>query len=132
MAVKLRLMRLGRRNRAFFRINAVESATPRNGKILEKVGHYDPLEKDPAKQIVLNHERTQYWLDKGAVPTETVAQILSKQGVTKEYAEEIHARRAKARKLARSAGRPFTKAEKIALQKSEQKGDKKAPEQAKA
>ena len=56
MSVKLRLSRLGRRHRPFFRLNAVESRTPRNGKIIEKLGHYDPIEKDSAKQIVLNLE----------------------------------------------------------------------------
>ncbi len=53
MAVKLRLMRMGRRHRPFFRINAVDARTPRDGRILEKLGHYDPIEKDPAKQVVL-------------------------------------------------------------------------------
>ena len=49
MAVKLRMARMGRRHRPFFRINAVESKTPRDGRVLEKVGHYDPLEKDVTK-----------------------------------------------------------------------------------
>ncbi|MHC4654774.1 MAG: 30S ribosomal protein S16, partial [Planctomycetota bacterium] len=46
MAVKLRLMRLGRRHRPFFRINAIDSRAPRDGRIIEKLGHYDPIEKD--------------------------------------------------------------------------------------
>ena len=53
MAVKLRLTRMGRRNRPFFRLNAVDSRTPRDGKIIEKLGHYDPIEKDVTKQIEL-------------------------------------------------------------------------------
>ena len=59
MAVKLRFTRMGRRHRPFFRINAVDSRTPRNGKILEKLGHYDPIEKDKDKQVVLDLERGQ-------------------------------------------------------------------------
>jgi small subunit ribosomal protein S16 len=106
---------MGRRNRPFFRINAVESRTPRDGRILEKIGHYDPIEKDPAKQIVLNKERAQYWLDKGAVPSDTVSQILLRQGIKNKCAKKRTARRAKARALARKKGRPFTKAEKEKL-----------------
>ena len=57
MAVKLRMTRMGRRHRPFFRINAIESRAPRDGRVLEKLGHYDPIEKDQAKQVVLNIER---------------------------------------------------------------------------
>ncbi len=81
MAVKLRMTRMGRRHRPFFRINAVEARTPRDGRVLEKLGHYDPIEKDKDKQIVLNLERVRYWLDKGAVPSDTVSQILLRLGV---------------------------------------------------
>ena len=120
MSVKLRMMRMGRRNRPFFRINAVESRTPRDGRVLEKIGHYDPIEKDATKQIVLNKERAQYWLDKGAVPSDTVSQILLRQGIKNKYAKERVNRRAKARALARKKGRPFTKAEKEKLAAAKQ------------
>jgi small subunit ribosomal protein S16 len=120
MAVKLRMMRMGRRNRPFFRINAVESRTPRGGRIIEKLGHYDPIEKDIAKQIVLNKERAQYWLDKGAIPSDTVSQILLRQGIKNKCAKERTARRAKAKALARKKGRPFTKAEKEKLAAAKQ------------
>ena len=81
MAVKIRMTRIGRRHRPFFRINAVESRAPRDGTILEKLGHYDPIEKDPAKQIVLNQERVEFWLNKGAIPSDTVSEILLRQGM---------------------------------------------------
>jgi len=134
MAVKLRMTRMGRRHRPFFRINAVESRTPRDGKILEKLGHYDPIEKDPAKQIVLNRERTEYWLDKGAIPSDTVSQILLRQGIKNEYAKERVNRRAKARALARKKGRPFTKAEKekLAVAKQAPPAEEKAQTEPKA
>jgi small subunit ribosomal protein S16 len=114
MAVKLRMTRMGRRHRPFFRINAVESRTPRDGRILEKLGHYDPVEKDAAKQIVLNTERVKFWLEQGAVPSETVAEIIIKQGVPCPWYEDLQARRKKAREIARKAKQAFTKAEKIA------------------
>jgi len=117
MAVKLRMTRIGRRHRPFFRINAVESRTPRDGRILEKLGHYDPIEKDPAKQIVLNRQRTEYWLEKGAIPSDTVSQILLRKGIKHKYAEDQVARRAKAKAIAGAKGKLFNKAQKIAVQK---------------
>ena len=81
MAVKIRMTRIGRRHRPFFRITAIDSRKPRDGKILEKLGHYDPIVKDPEKQLVLNVERVQYWLDKGAIPSDTVSDMLVKKGI---------------------------------------------------
>jgi small subunit ribosomal protein S16 len=109
---------MGRRHRPFFRINAVESKTPRDGVILEKLGHYDPLEKDPAKQIVLNTDRIKFWLDQGAVPSDTVAQMLAKVGIKDKQYTEKQKRRERAREIARKEGKPFTKAEKLATQKA--------------
>jgi small subunit ribosomal protein S16 len=118
MAVKLRMMRMGRRNRPFFRINAIDSRTPRDGKIIEKLGHYDPIEKDLSKQIVLNMERVKYWLDNGAIPSDTVAEILRKLGIKTKYVEERVIRRDRARAIARGKGQPFTKAERDAIEKA--------------
>lgn len=66
------MTRMGRRHRPFYRINAVSVCTPRDGRILEKLGHYDPIEKDPAKQVVLNLERVRYWIGQGALASDTV------------------------------------------------------------
>ena len=131
MAVKLRMTRMGRRHRPFFRINAVESHTPRDGRVLEKLGHYDPIEKDPAKQIVLDIERVNYWLDHGAIPSDTVSQILLRQGCKVKYAEEKTARRARARVIARAKGKPFTKAERTAAQKQAEQTEEKPKAEAK-
>ena|SRR5437762_3226656 len=81
MSVKLRLKRLGRSNRAFFRLNAIESRAPRDGRVIEELGHYDPIERDQSKQFVANLDRCRYWLDKGEVPSETVSSLLKKSGV---------------------------------------------------
>ncbi|MCK4837553.1 MAG: 30S ribosomal protein S16, partial [Desulfobulbaceae bacterium] len=64
MAVKVRLARLGRKKKPFYRIVVASSQAPRDGKFLEIVGTYDPL-KDPA-EINIKHEQLQKWLDKGA------------------------------------------------------------------
>ncbi len=118
MAVKLRMTRMGRRNRPYFRINAIDSRTPRDGKIIEKLGHYDPIEKDLSKQIVLNTERVKYWLDNGAIPSDTVAEILLKLGIKTKYVEKRTVRRDRARVIARGKGQPFTKAERAAIEKA--------------
>ena len=81
MAVKLRLKRLGRSHGAFFRLNAIDSRAPRDGRVIEELGYYDPRNKDQAKQFVANIDRCKYWLDTGAVPSETVSSLLKKSGV---------------------------------------------------
>ena len=81
MAVKLRLKRLGRRHRSFYRLNAMDGRTPRDGRVIEELGWYDPEAKDPEKQSVLKRERIEDWLSKGAQPSETVAKLLKRNGI---------------------------------------------------
>ncbi|PIE63403.1 MAG: 30S ribosomal protein S16 [Desulfobacter postgatei] len=77
MAVKLRLTRKGTKKKPFYRIVAADIEAPRDGKFLEAVGTYDPMQ-DPAA-VTLKQDRVQYWLDQGAKPTTTVKSILKKQ-----------------------------------------------------
>jgi len=81
MSVKLRLKRLGRSHVAFFRLHAVDSRSPRDGRVIEELGIYDPANKDASKQFVVNLDRCRYWLDLGAIPSETVSSMLKKAGV---------------------------------------------------
>ena len=81
MAVKLRLKRLGRKNHPFYRLNAIDSRSPRDGRVIEDLGHYDPIEKDKAKQFSAQLDKCRAWLDKGAIPSETVSSLLKKSGV---------------------------------------------------
>src|ERR1700749_868052 len=81
MSVKLRLKRRGRTNSAFFRLNAIDSRTPRDGRVIEELGYYDPRNKDQAKQFVAKLDRCKPWLDVGAVPSETVSSLLKKAGL---------------------------------------------------
>ncbi|MCL5945769.1 MAG: 30S ribosomal protein S16 [Planctomycetes bacterium] len=76
MAVKIRLKRFGRKNRAFWRINAVDHRAPRDGKVIEELGYYDPITKDPAKRVVVNKARVEHWIKLGALPSATVAGLL--------------------------------------------------------
>ena len=79
MAVKIRLARHGAKKRPFYRIVAADGDSPRDGRFLEKLGTYNPLQ-NPA-QVVLNAERVKYWIAKGATPTDTVKTILKREGV---------------------------------------------------
>ncbi len=79
--VRLRLKRMGRRNRAFFRICAFDAREERDGRSIEQLGTYDPMEKEESKKVVLKRERIEYWLSVGAQPTETVASILKKNKI---------------------------------------------------
>ena len=81
MAVTLRFKRMGRRNCTCFRLAALDKRTARNGKVIEELGFYLPAMKDPAKQVSLNKERIEYWLSMGATPSDTVSQLLKKQGI---------------------------------------------------
>jgi small subunit ribosomal protein S16 len=81
MSVKLRLKRMGRSHKAFFRLSAIDSRSPRDGRVIEELGHYDPLEKDQSKQFVVKLDRCRHWLDVGAIPSETVSSLLKRSGV---------------------------------------------------
>ena len=81
MAVKLRLKRMGRTNHSFYRLNAIDSRTARDGRVIEELGYYDPRNKDQSKQFVAKLDRCRYWLDTGAIPSETVSSLLKKSGI---------------------------------------------------
>jgi small subunit ribosomal protein S16 len=127
MSLKIRMSRQGRRHRPFFRINVIDSRTPRDGRIVEKLGHYDPLEKSTEKNIVLDLERVKYWLDKGAIPSDAVSEILLRKGIKHKYAADKKTRRALARKRVRAAGLPFLKSERKTAEKKPAAGAAAAP-----
>ena len=79
MAVRIRLRREGRKKAPTYRIVVAESTSPRNGRFIEIIGHYDPL-TEPAT-VKVNAERAQYWLSVGAQPSETVEGLLKRAGV---------------------------------------------------
>ena len=81
MTVRLRLSRGGRRHRPFYRLAAVDKRKPRDTRVIERLGYFDPLTKDPDKQVVFNRERIEYWLSVGAQPSDTVRSLLKKQGI---------------------------------------------------
>mgnify|MGYP005842798981 CR=1 FL=1 len=82
MAVRLRLKKVGRRHQPCYRVGAFDSRMSRDGRAVEELGSYQPDNKDPQRQLVLNKERIEYWLGVGARPTETVRQLLQRGGIT--------------------------------------------------
>ena len=77
MAVKIRLARGGQKKAPFYRIVAADSRMPRDGRFLEKLGTYDPM----SKALELNKESIEKWFSRGAIPTETVVKIFTKEEV---------------------------------------------------
>jgi small subunit ribosomal protein S16 len=79
LAVKLRLRRMGKKKSPFYRIVAAESRVARNGKYIDKVGHYNPVANPP--DILVDSDKALSWLNKGAIPTDTVKNIFSRKGI---------------------------------------------------
>tara|TARA_Y100001954_G_scaffold223689_1_gene262266 strand:- start:18 stop:536 length:519 start_codon:yes stop_codon:yes gene_type:complete len=78
MALKIRLSRGGSKKRPFYRIVVAEASAPRDGRYVERVGHYNPMvAKDSDQRLVVNGERITHWLGLGAQPTERVQKLLS-------------------------------------------------------
>lgn len=83
MAVKLRLKRMGAKKRPFYRIVAADSRSPRDGRFIEVVGTYNPI-LEPA-EIKIDEEKALKWLQTGAEPTDTVRDLLKKQGILEKF-----------------------------------------------
>ena len=81
--VKIRLRRVGSRNKPSYRIVVTDARAPRDGAFIEKIGNYDPL-TEPAT-VVIDEEKALKWLGHGAQPTEAVARLLSKQGILEKF-----------------------------------------------
>lgn len=80
MAVKIRMKMMGRKHRPFFRICAIDSRNPRDGRVLEELGTYDPMVIDTDARTLLNAERINYWLGVGAQPSDRVRVLIKKYG----------------------------------------------------
>ncbi|MCD6205762.1 MAG: 30S ribosomal protein S16 [Candidatus Marinimicrobia bacterium] len=83
MAVRIRLLRMGRKKKPFYRIVVMDSRTRRDGRYIDKVGHYDPLKK-PA-EVTIDRDKVINWLEKGAEPSKTVFNILQKEGIALDW-----------------------------------------------
>jgi small subunit ribosomal protein S16 len=79
MAVRIRLNRMGAKKRPFYRLVVADSRSPRDGRFIEIIGHYNPI-VDPI-ELVVDKDKAQDWLKKGAQPSETVKRLLKQVGV---------------------------------------------------
>jgi small subunit ribosomal protein S16 len=78
VAVRIRMKRLGRKHRAYFRIVAIDGRQPRDGRIIEELGSYDPMVKDTDERVRLKPDRIKYWISVGAQPSEKVTVLFKK------------------------------------------------------
>ena len=83
MAVKLRLKRMGSKQKPFYRVVAADSRSPRDGRFIETVGTYDPVKKE--ESITIDEEKALKWLNNGAQPTDPVKNLLTKKGIWAKY-----------------------------------------------
>ncbi len=88
MAIKIRLTRTGRKKAAYFRLVVADSRYPRDGRVIEYLGRYQPLQ--PNDNLKIKEERALYWLDKGAIPTDTARSLLRRTGLLRQFHELRH------------------------------------------
>ena len=80
MSVRIRMKKLGRKHRPYFRICAIDIRSPRDGRVIEELGTYDPLIPETDARVRMDHERVQYWLGVGAQPSDRVRILIKKYG----------------------------------------------------
>lgn len=95
MAVAIRMKRMGRKNRAFYRICATDKRSPRDGREIEVLGTYDPSIADTDARCALDGARVQYWLSVGAQPSQAVRVLIKKYGPAGTHLKEMETARAK-------------------------------------
>ena|SRR5690606_36265985 len=87
MAIKIRLARAGSKKRPYYHVVVADARSPRDGRIIERVGSYNPmLEKGDEKRVVIDGERVTHWLKNGAQPTDRVERFLDAAGLLKREA----------------------------------------------
>jgi small subunit ribosomal protein S16 len=80
VAVRIRLKKMGRKARPFFRVCAVDSRAPRDGKVIEELGYYDPMLRETDARAILKSERIDYWISVGAQPSQKAGVLIKKYG----------------------------------------------------
>jgi small subunit ribosomal protein S16 len=78
VAVRIRMKMMGRKHRPYFRIVAIDHRQPRDGRIIEELGSYDPMVRNTDERVKLKPDRLKYWMSVGAIPSERVATLLKK------------------------------------------------------
>jgi len=86
MPTRIRLRRVGAKGQPSYRVVVAESEAPRDGRFIETLGHYDPMADPPI--VAIDEERARYWLSVGAKPSDAVAQMLRRLGITMDTGKE--------------------------------------------
>lgn len=95
MAVVIRMKRMGRKNREYYRICASDRRSPRDGRVIEELGTYDPHVKETDARCTLDGARVQYWLSVGAQPSDAVRILIKKYGTNGTHLQQMESARAK-------------------------------------
>ena len=103
--VRLRFKRFGRRHHPVYRLCAMDQRTQRDGRAIEELGSYDPVNADEDKQVNFKLDRVKYWLDNGAQPSDTVRGLLVKEGLLEKRPKKITANEKARRKAAEEAAK---------------------------
>ncbi len=88
MAVRIRLKKMGRAHRPFYRLCAVDQRSPRDGRVIEELGHYDPLGPETDARAILKGDRINYWLSVGAQPSDKAGVLIKKYGENGTHLEK--------------------------------------------
>ncbi len=88
MALKIRLARAGSKKRPYYHVVVADVRSPRDGRFIERLGHWNPMLPKDAERVSLNEERVKHWLDNGALPTDRVLRFLDQAGIAKRPARE--------------------------------------------
>jgi small subunit ribosomal protein S16 len=92
MSVRIRLRRLGAKKRPFYRVVVADQRSPRDGRFIENIGKYHPMD-DPSL-IEIDEERALHWLDEGAQPSESVQRLMEKVGIWEKFEAEKKGKKA--------------------------------------
>ena len=95
MAVAIRMKRMGRKNREYYRICATDRRSPRDGRVIEELGTYDPHVSETDARCTLNGPRVDYWLSVGAQPSDAVRVLIRKYGTNGTHLKQMEEARAK-------------------------------------
>lgn len=88
MSVRIRLKRMGRTHRPFYRVCAIDKRSPRDGRVIEELGYYDPMVNETDARAILQSERIDYWIGVGAQPSDRVKVLIKKYGTNGTHLEQ--------------------------------------------
>jgi small subunit ribosomal protein S16 len=106
VAVRIRLKKMGRKARPFFRLCAMDARAPRDGKVIEELGYYDPMVRETDARAILKGERIDYWLSVGAMPSEKAGVLIKKYGTNGTHLTQQQAALGRLRRPVPAAAAP--------------------------